>query len=363
MTVTTMSVLRTLCLCLLFAPLGIPVAWGEEIDPMQPRSSVEQARTLPLGVVTVVTSDLAVTRRFYEGAMGMGFRLADLAPAEIAALVEHWGLPGGAAPRIGLFSRPGIEGAASLRVIELPEARETLRPGYDTRPVGPLGIGFPVRGLQDRYAIARALGFAATADVVTMAFPRADGSTYDVGEFHLMAPDDVLVLGVDRGPLTPVGPLDPALDIGGVAYASVLVDDLAAMGGFLEEALGLERRRAISFRSGGPDGGLRGLRAGEEVAFQQWFSPGATTGYLVVMELLDGPKTRVTPLGPPRRGVAMWSFEVRSLEEFLAHWQQWSGTAAVPAIRRLVLPEVGAATAVVVATPDGLPVEVFQRID
>jgi catechol 2,3-dioxygenase-like lactoylglutathione lyase family enzyme len=360
-----MSVLRSAWLCILLLALpgldGAASAAGEAVDPMQPASSSEAARTLPLRFVTVTTGDLQAARRFYQGAMGMEFQRVDLDGAAVAALAGHWGLPASAALQVAIFSRPEAAGAAARRVIELPGDRDTLRPGYDTRPVGPLGFGFPVRGLDRRYAIARAMGFEATAEVVTMAFPRADGSTYDVGEFHLMAPDDVLVLGVDRGPLTPVGPLDEALDIGGVAYASVLVGDLAAMEGFLADALGLERRRAITFRSGGPDGGLRGLRAGEEVAFQQWFSPGATTGYLVVMELLDGPKTRVSPLGPARRGVAMWSFEVRSLPQFLEHWQRWSGSADLPPVRRLALPGVGDVDAVLVETPDGLPVEVFQR--
>ena len=368
--VASMTAVRNACFfCLLFAtaagltalPGGGACAWAVEVDPMQPTSSPESAGTLPLGVVTIITGDLQATRRFYQGVMGMAFRLTEHDGASADALAAHWGLPATGTLRVALFSRPEAEGAATLRVIERPDVNDTLRPGYDTRPIGPLGFGFPVRGLDRRYAIARAMGFEATAEVVTMAFPRADGSTYDVGEFHLMAPDDVLVLGVDRGPLTPVGPLDEALDLGGVAYASVLVGDLAATENFLSQVLGLERRRAISFRSGGPDGGLRGLRAGEEVAFQQWFSPGATTGYLVVMELLDGPKTRVTPLGPDRRGVAMWSFEVRSLPEFLERWQRWSGSATLPTVRRLALPEAGEVEAVVVFTPDGLPVEIFQR--
>jgi catechol 2,3-dioxygenase-like lactoylglutathione lyase family enzyme len=329
-------------------------------DPMLPTSDDSKAITLPLRIVTVTTSDLNRTRRFYQGAMSMDLELIESRGADAGRLAEHWGLPRRDALTVAVFRRETIEGSVAVRAIVVDADVPTLRPGYDSRIVGPLGVGFPVNGLPRRLEIAGALGFETTAGAKMMAFPRADGTTYDVGEFHLKAPDDVLVLGVDRGDKQPVGPIDPALDIGGGAYASVLVEDIERFGAFLRDVLGLELRRKMSFHSEGPAGGMQGLRDGEEVAFQQWFSPGARTGYLVVMELLDGPKSTGEP-GPSHRGVAMWTFEVRSLETVLERWRAWSGDATTKPVV-LEVPGLGRVRTAVIRTPDGLPVELFERV-
>lgn len=354
-----MALAWTVCMAAIW-PTGFALATGEPADPMLPRSSVEDARTLPLRVVTITTGDLIATRRFYQGALGMDMEMVTLRDEDARELAAHWGLGATDVLEIALFRQPGAEGAASVRAISVPEAQASFRPAYDSRIVGPLGFGFPIRGLARRYQMVQAHGFEATADVVSMAFPREDGSTYDVGEFHLMAPDDVLVLGVDRGPLTPIGAIDAALDIGGVAYSSVFVADILETGNFLREVLGLELRREMSFRSSGPEGGLRGLERGQEIAFQQWFSPGASTGYLVVMELLDGEKIADEKPGLWQRGVGMWSFEVRDLEAFLARWEAFSAQSR-PAVRAVQLPDLGPVHSVIVHTPDGLPIEIFQR--
>ena len=64
-------------------------------------------------------------------------------------------------------------------------------------------------------------GFSSTVGITKMNFSRADGSEYTVSEVHYVAPDDTLVLGVDRGGYTQVGPVNPATGIGGVAYSSL----------------------------------------------------------------------------------------------------------------------------------------------
>lgn len=99
-------------------------------------------------------------------------------------------------------------------------------------------------------------------------------------------PDDVMVLGVDRAELQPVGPIDAAIDIGGPAYPSTLISDTRRFAAFFGEVLGFELRREFTFQSEGPSGGMR-LPAGTDVHFQQGFAPG--------------------------RGIAMWSFPTADL--------------------------------------------------
>lgn len=340
--------------------LGGADAQSEAPDPMVPVSSAEDATISPMRALTIMSGDLDATRRFLQGAMDMSAELVTLSGADAEAQRARWGVPGEGDLEMAVFRHPAADGAAIVRAVQGDPDTAVMRPGYDSRPVGPLGFGFAGENLARRFEIAQALGFESTAGVMYMDFPRADGTTYEVSEIHFKAPDDILVLAVNRGPMQPVGPIDPALGVGGVAYASVLVDDLAAHGRFYADVLGLEQRRDISFRASGPNGGMVGLRRGEEVAFQQWFSPGARTGYLVVMELLEGPKSR-TELGFEQRGVAMWSFEADDLDALLQRYAEFTGAPA-PAAVEAQSPGLGLVRAAVIETPDGLPVEVYEPV-
>lgn len=326
-------------------------------DPMLPVSSVEDATISPIRALTIMSGDLDATRRFFQAGMDMSAELTTLDGPQAAALAAQWGLEPGPVEMI-LFRHPDAQGAALVRAVKAPEGLAVMRPGYDSRPIGPLGFGYAGEDLEARRTIMEALGFETTAGVMYMDFPRADGTTYEVSEIHFKAPDDMLILAVNRGPKQPVGPIDPALGIGGAAYASILVGDLEESETFLGEVLGLERRRDIAFNASGPNGGMVGLRAGEEVAFQQWFSPGARTGYLVVMELLEGPKSE-TELGFEQRGVALWSFEVDDLDAVLERYAATGRTpAAAPAL--YVSPGLGRVRGAILENPDGLPVEVYE---
>jgi hypothetical protein len=84
-------------------------------------------------------------------------------------------------------------------------------------------MGVPVNGIPRRDQIVTAFGFGSAVGATSMAFPRADKTTYTVGEIHYMAPDNILVLGVDRDTMRPVGPIDPAIDIGGPSYSSAII--------------------------------------------------------------------------------------------------------------------------------------------
>jgi len=329
-------------------------------DPMVPSSSQDEARTLPLAAVTIATGEPLRARRFFQGAMNMHLTRQVLDAETALTLSAHFGLALEAGTTVEVLSQPGAPGSAVVRLIEIADDLPTRRPAYDARLIGPLGFGLPVNGLNTRHTIANSLGFESTAGVMTMAFPRHDGSTYEVGEYHLRAPDDVLVLGVDRGPMQPIGPLDPALDIGGIAYGSMFVADLEANGSFLTEVLQYELRRETQFTSGGPNGGLPGLKRGERIAFQQWFSPGATTGYLVVMAHLDHPeRADAAPVAGPTRGIVSWSFEVRDLDEALARWTRYSGEPE-PSVTSVSLPPHGRYRTAMVALPDGMKVEFME---
>jgi catechol 2,3-dioxygenase-like lactoylglutathione lyase family enzyme len=328
-------------------------------DPMRPQSDAASALCSPLRALTITSGDLQATRRFYQGALGLVPGILEPDEAVASALISHWGLLPARPLRIVMFRRPGLDDAFELRVIEVPGALPVMRPHYVGDYIGALGLGFPSDDLEVRDRIVRALGFDSTAGITRMDFPRADGTTYNVGEVHYRAPDEVLVLGVDRGGMAPVSRVDPALGIGGPAYASMIVSDAAKVTPVFAAVLGYELRREMTFESDGPAGGM-GLQEGARVRFQQWFSPGSAAGYLVIMELLDARRAPPVPLGPTARGVAMWSFEAADVEAAAARAVA-IGLEIRSAPREIDAPGLGRVRSLVVATADGFPIEIYAR--
>lgn len=332
---------------------------SESRDPMEPASDPAAAFASPLRVVTVTTGDAVAMRRLLQGAFGLTPAFNEVTGDEAAALVAHWRLPPLRRLEVITFSRPDLPGGATVRVIAVPPATPSSRPGYGAAYPGGLGIGFPVSGLPARERIIEAYGFRSAAGVMAMQFPRADGSLYTVEEGIYEGPDDVLLLGVDRHELRAIGPVDPALGIGAPAYSSYITGDADALVPLLEGVLGYECRREFVFESRGAAGGLQ-VPPGTKFRFQQWFAPGASSGYLVVMDPQDAFEPAPVPLGPASRGLSMWTFEVPDIDAALARAKR----AGVPVLRgaaTIRLPEGGSVRSLVLATPDGFPIEIIGR--
>ena len=213
-------------------------------------------------------------------------------------------------------------------------------------------MGMPV---SDQAAIERrvtAAGFTSVVGATAMTLPRGDGTTYTVSEIHYRAPDGVLVLGIARGAMRPVGPIDAATGIGGPAYASVVVQDLAGSERFMRDVLRYEKRRDAVFTSAGSRGGL-GLADGQRFVFQQWFAPGASTGYVIVIKMLDRPPTSAGDGGFTHRGLAMLGFEANDLTAV----EQRAVTAGV----RIVARPTAAHPTLLLAMPDGFLIEIARK--
>lgn len=328
------------------------------LDPMTPRPDGRPVLCEPLAGITLASADLERCRRFYGGALDLRVDTMRWSGEAAQQLARHFGIAAHDALDVLLLTRPGLPDALTVRVVRVAPDRPTSRPDLDCRFDGPLGLGVPVRGLAQRHAIVEAYGFMANAGVTTMTFPRSDGTTYDIGETHWVAPDDVMVPGVDRAHLQPVGSIDPALAIGGPSYSSALVSDVDRHGEFLDQILGYELRREFTFESEGPQGGMK-LAKGIRVRFQQWFAPGSRTGYLVIMQLLSERLRAPNGLGLKNRGIGLWSFptfKFGEVEDRIAR----HGTTVLGSPTELEMPGIGRCRSIVIATPDDFPVEIFQ---
>lgn len=327
-------------------------------DPMEPLPNAGPGLVSPLRAVTLTTTDMLATRRFYQGGLGMTPVARRVTGAAAQALIRHYRLKPAQSVEIVVFSQPGVPDGAIVRAFAT-TSKTFSRPDYNAEYDGALGMGLPAHGLAPREAIINAFGYRAQVGVTEMAFPRADKTTYTVGEIHFLAPDNVLVLGVDRGPMNPVGPIDPAVDIGAPSYASMIIDDAATSARFFKTVLGFEMRREFVFQSKGPTGGMR-LPPKTDVKFQQWFAPGARTGYLVIMDLLNAGKQAPVSLGPKAAGLSMWTFETTDLAAVRRRAISVN-TRELGAPTRIDVPGIGPALSMIVETPDGFPVEIFQR--
>ena len=295
-------------------------------DPLDATGPVNPVAASPLRGVTVLTGDPAATHRFFIDAMGMTATPAEPVPV---AQVRSIGLRGSL--RAVTYRRSASGDAATVRAIAVPVTLPVLRPHHDALVSGGLAMGMPVHGQAAREARVTRAGFRSAVGVTRMTLPRPGGTPYTVEEIHYQAPDGVLVLG-------------------GPAYSSIVVADLDGTARFLKSVLGYEMRRNAAFTSAGSKGGL-GLPDGTRFAFQQWFAPGSATGYVIVMKMLDRPVVRTSRA--PRRGIAMWSFDIADLAA--------AETRAKSIGARIASRPTPAAPSLVLAMPDGFLVELTAR--
>jgi catechol 2,3-dioxygenase-like lactoylglutathione lyase family enzyme len=316
-------------------------------DPLAAKSALDPVAASPLRGVTIAATDVAASRRFYGDALGMTASPAmPLAPTQ----ARHLGI--GGKPVSVLFTRPATADAVNVRVVTAAKGAPVLRPTHNALAPGGLAMGMPVAGQAKREAIVTAAGFRSAVGVTSMTLPRGDGQNYTVEEIHYQGPDGVLVLGIDRGTMTPVGPIDAISGIGGPAYGSIVVDDLVRTDAFLTTVLRYEMRRDAVFTSAGPKGGL-GLAEGQRFAFQQWYAPGSATGYLVVLKMLDRAAEPPQPGGFARRGIVMWTFDAADLTD-VADRAESVGA-------RIVARPGREANSLIVAMRDGFLVEFVPR--
>ena len=327
-------------------------------DPLIPVTKPQDAIVGPLAMVTILSSNLAASRNFYQNAMEMTVTTHRVSGQQARDIARTFKVPPQNHFDIAIFSRSGIPQAAKIRVIEVTSNLLLARPLHDAEFVGPLSLGFPVHHIERRADRLAAAGIPATSGVTVLSLKRTDGSPYEVKEAHFKGPDGVLSLGIDRADMQSVGPIAPNVDIGGPAYSGMIVSDIVATDRFLADILGFEKRRDVVLASSGPNGGL-GLPAGTRFAFQQWFASGAGTGYLVVMDYENAGKPAPQPLGGGAYGIARLSFSTRDLNAVMARARAHNATIlqAPRDTRELGLGRVRTA---VLATPDGLPIEVFE---
>ncbi len=313
----------------------------------------------PLQGVTLVTDNSAATTQFLTQAMRMQL-VADDGPATTEARWRRrlWGIAEGLSWRELTFRGTDTAQGITVRVLVM-AGGEIIRPGMDSRLTGGLSIGYPVASLPVTLGRVTALGVENTAGIVPLTITRPDGTSYVSGEILFRGPEQIYMLAVGRpADMIPVGPIDPTTGIGGPAYSAMVVPDALREIEFYQQVLGWEARQNIVLTTSGPAGGL-GLDAGTQFRFVQLFAPGASSAYVVLLDMMA--TKRDNPVVPriPNRGLVLWTFGTHVFDEVEHRVRRYaaagsgSGSAQVAGV-------TGERT-LTVLSPAGLMIEIVEQ--
>ena len=324
-------------------------------DPMDPIADGAGANAGPLSGALLVTRDLAGIRRAYVDAAGMSMR----GPLHADAATENaqrrlWQMPLDMHWQTYLLTRPALPDAIRILVIVPDVDTPIIRRSYAREETGPYALGFPnpdVRTLDKRFI---ALGFRRTLPTVNeYSLQLRDGTPYPVTEASYETADNTRLVLMQRGAgLRQTGSVDPTTHLGGPGYSSLIVEDATTMEKFFTQVLDYERRSNREWTVFKP-----------RFRYMTLHARGAHTGNLGLVEYDVADRHSATGVAPrpPNRGLAGWSFQVRSLDEVLARARAQSAViVSLPLIYDD--PRFGAARVASLLAPNGLLIEVYETL-
>ena len=326
-------------------------------DIFVPTSSPQDALVGPLHTVTYVTAEPdRLERILVEGydLAGTGWVKAE------EAVKTYLGFASGQTVAINCFTKHGEGANIQVRVCSIAEQVDSVRPQYLGLYLGGATLSFPMRDLAAHEQRMRAINVESTIGIKEMSFSTPAGETYISAEIVYKAPDFAFLMGVIRPDIfIPTGPIDPATGVGGPSYSARCLNKADAVVAFFRDVLGYEIRRDTVFEVGERSALL--MPQGTKERFIQGFAPGSRTGYLVLMD--HGEATRPSPaagFGPPHRGIVMWSFLTRDLAA-VADRARGAGITELQPIQTRQIPGLGEASSLILADPDGFPIEIVQE--
>jgi catechol 2,3-dioxygenase-like lactoylglutathione lyase family enzyme len=164
-------------------------------------------------------------------------------------------------------------------------------------------------------------------------------------------------MGVNRPEIfVPTGPIDPDTGVGGPSYSARCAAKAQETTEFFRDVLGFEIRRDVVFEVGERSALL--MPQGTRERFIQCFAPGSQTGYCVIMDHHEA--TRLSPapnLGPPHRGIVMWSFLTHDFDELRARIAS-SGVKILRDLADRSSPGLPEGPTMIIEDPDGFPLEI-----
>ena len=334
-------------------------------DALAPKTTDADAVTKQLHTTTLCTTDLETIEAFYGD--GLGLRITG--PVELEPSVREtqralWGIPEDIGWELYIMDRPAVPGTIQVRVLVLDRETPMIHTTWNPQEPGPFSMGFSTTDLQTWDPELRGKGWESLMPLASYQIPRPDGTTYTIHETIFNAPDFMHSVGISRGDGMPqLGPVDPATGRGGPIYSAHVIENSDKVLEFYVDVLGMELRSDRQFKSSGSKGAL-GVPDGTEFRFAIVYAHGATFGHLLFLDYQGrlGLPSPGIDWRPPNRGMAMWSFPVRDMDEIL---ERLSAAGIEPFSRPVEYesPSLCHHTSVTVIDPSGFMVELFQTIE
>lgn len=327
-------------------------------DIFIPKSKPADALVEQLHTVTVVTSDKDGTQRAFLDGYGLdwsGWQSPER--QNRAQLNAYFGLTG-TAWQMAAFYKKGIAANIAVRVIYTPDPAPQVRTSYDGLINGGATISFPKADLRAHEKTMKACGFTSTMGVKELEFQSPTGELYTSAEIIYYAMEHCYLLAVKRPEIfVPVGPIEPGTGLSAPAYSARCISDAGPILEFMQSVLGFEVRRDVVFPIGDQSAML--LPQGSKERFIQVFAPGASTGYMVLMDHFEDSKPPSTEtLGPPSRGIVMWSYKTKDLGAVYTRALEFGADILRPP-GVYTSPYLDLPRSMILKDPGGFPLEIF----
>jgi hypothetical protein len=341
-------------LLLAYAPLAVAAKLpSDALDPLAPRDDGAGRLTGALSGALILTRDLAGIRRAYVGAAGLDLDGPHtMSAADRKRAAQLWGMPGDLGWQAYTLRRAAVPDAIRVNVLVLDRDTPVVRASYDRTEPGPYALGFPMLSIHavDRRFLG--LGFKRTTPRVSeYTLELLDGSRYGIHEASYETADNTrLVLMSRRDGLPQIGGVDTSTGLGGPAYSSLVVNDLAAMQAFFCNVFDFETRTDREWKIFSPP-----------FRYVTLHGRGSRTGNIGLVEYqkqFQQSGSGVAPR-PPHRGLVGWSFPVTSLE-ILA--QRARAQSVMPLAGPIVYrnPALGRIRSLSLLAPNGMLIEAYE---
>jgi catechol 2,3-dioxygenase-like lactoylglutathione lyase family enzyme len=325
-------------------------------DPMDPIADGSGALTGPLAGAIVVTRDLATLQRAYADGLGLTVRGPFVSDARAVEMQRAmWGLPADLGYQLCVMERVRVPDAIKVLVIIPDRDTPRIRNTYAREETGPYALGFPMKAIEQVDERMIELGFRRTLPAINRyELQLRDGRPYPINEASYEVVDNTRLVALSRGGGLPQnGSVDPDSGVGGPAYSSLIVENLPEMEHFFTQVLDYERRTSREWSNFSP-----------RFRYVTLHALGARTGNLGLVEYApaDRQPTSGVPPRPPNRGLAGWSFPVRSVDVVTKRARLHGAQIHAEPLRHED-PRFGRVIAATVMAPNGFLVEIFERVD
>jgi len=334
--------------------------WLEQ-DWLTPVSSPDEALTKKLTFVTIATNNLDSIRLFYVDGLGLTLEgpLA-VSPRVLKKWKLLWQIPNYLNYLVYRMHRSTVAGEIEIRVIVFEEQQSTVHASYDPLEVGPLSIGFPNLNQISLDEKIRKMGFTTMAPLEEGKIPRPDGTLYRIYESIFNGPDFVHAVGITRKDgMKQMAPVDSLTELGGPGYSAQVVHNSKEVLPFYLDVLGMELRSDRNWKSS--PGSALGIPEGIPFRFSIVYPQGARTGQLLFLDFEDDrEKKAANGFVLPHKGIVMWTFQTRNLEEVYRRAQK-AGAKVLHRPINMNRPDLGKIRVLMLIDPNGLPVEVYEN--